>query len=74
MDSPPKLLTLMREKQKQENIICRYDMKTIMKMILILIQINIHANIPHLNRNPMYDKHPNLNQEIITNIFILKSG
>lgn len=26
-------------------------------------KLDIDENIPHMNRNPMYDKHPNLNQQ-----------
>ena len=26
-------------------------------------RINIHSPLPHLNKNPIYEKHPNLNQE-----------
>lgn len=29
----------------------------------ILNKLNIKAKIPHLNRNPIYDRHPNLKQE-----------
>lgn len=30
---------------------------------VILKKIGINKNIPHLNRNPIYEKHPSLNQE-----------
>lgn len=29
----------------------------------IFQKINVTDSLPHLNRNPIYDKHPNLNQE-----------
>jgi len=29
----------------------------------IFTQIGIQSTIPHLNRNPLYDKHPDLNQQ-----------
>ncbi len=35
----------------------------------ILNTINCNSNIPHLNRNPIYDTHPTLNQEKYYNNF-----
>jgi hypothetical protein len=29
----------------------------------ILDKVESNENIPHLNRNPIYDKHPELNQD-----------
>ena len=48
--------------EKQLSFIGRYenyenDVNHIFK------KINITHSLPHLNRNPIYDKHPNLNQE-----------
>ena len=30
---------------------------------MFLKKLNYTEKIPHLNRNPIYDRHPNLNQE-----------
>ena len=51
-----------KELNKNISYICRYenflnDFKT------VLSKLNILSGIPHLNRNPIYDRHPNLNQE-----------
>ena len=32
-------------------------------MSYIFDKIGVTASIPHLNRNPIYDKHPNIKQE-----------
>ena len=51
-----------KEKDKQISYIAKYenyesDIKT------ILTKINYNSKIPHLNRNPIYDKHPTLKQQ-----------
>ena len=48
--------------KKKISCILRYekyeeDVKDLLK------KLNYNSDIPHLNRNPIYDKHPNLNQE-----------
>jgi len=35
----------------------------------LLNKLNHNSKIPHLNKNPIYDKHPNLNQEKYYNTF-----
>jgi len=51
-----------KDENKQVSFIAKYENYThdIQK---ILKKINHRSSIPHLNRNPIYDKHPHLNQE-----------
>jgi len=51
-----------KDENKKVSFIAKYENYTndIQK---ILKKINHRSSIPHLNRNPIYDKHPNLNQE-----------
>ena len=45
-----------------EKFIAKYE-NYIHDIQKILKKINHRSSIPHLNRNPIYDKHPHLNQE-----------
>ena len=51
-----------KDENKKVSFIAKYENYThdIQK---ILKKINHRSSIPHLNRNPIYDKHPHLNQE-----------
>jgi hypothetical protein len=49
-------------KDKQMNYIGRYENYKD-DVAYLLNKIGIDSNIPHLNRNPIYDKHPQLNQQ-----------
>jgi len=51
-----------KDENKEVSFIAKYENYThdIQK---ILKKINHRSSIPHLNRNPIYDKHPHLNQE-----------
>jgi hypothetical protein len=46
---------------KKVSFIGRYE-NFINDVNFILEKVESNENIPHLNRNPIYDKHPNLNQ------------
>ena len=47
---------------KKVSFIGRYE-NFINDVNFILDKVESNENIPHLNRNPIYDKHPSLNQE-----------
>lgn len=52
-----------KTKQKQINFVGKYE-NFITDAKVIFKKINVDINyIPHLNKNPIYDKHPNLKQE-----------
>ena len=51
-----------KDENKQVSFIAKYE-NYIHDIQKILKKINHRSSIPHLNRNPIYDKHPNLNQE-----------
>ena len=51
-----------KDENKQVSFIAKYENYT-QDIQKILKKINHRSSIPHLNRNPIYDKHPHLNQE-----------
>ena len=51
-----------KDENKQVSFIAKYE-NYIHDIQKILKKINHRSSIPHLNRNPIYDKHPHLNQE-----------
>ena len=51
-----------KDENKQVSFIAKYE-NYIHDIQKILKKINHRSSIPHLNRNPIYDNHPHLNQE-----------
>lgn len=47
---------------KKMNFIAKYENYKD-EVLYILQKLGINKNIPHLNRNPIYEKHPDLNQQ-----------
>jgi len=51
-----------KTKSRKVNFIGRYENYT-NDVSYIFEKLEVNKKIPHLNRNPIYDKHPELNQE-----------
>lgn len=58
----------MMDTSKKLTYIAKYE-DYINEVNSLFKKININENIPHLNRNPIYDKHPSLKQEKYYNSF-----
>jgi len=61
----------MMDKSKELTYIAKYE-NYINEVTSLFKKININEIIPHRNRNPIYDTHPDLNQEKYYNSFYTK--